>query len=141
MVNITKVGYFLGEYRHSLTERNRIALPRRFRVEIDGNEVILARGDNSCIEGFDKVQWKEMVKQYLTVPFTEEAGRRIRRRVFSSAMIVEVDIQGRVVLPDPLLTWAGLRGKVGEELVIIGVGDHFEIWEQSIWLKFSENKT
>ena len=48
-------------------------------------------------------------------------------------MIVELDGQGRVVLPDPLLSWAGLKGKVGEELVIIGVGDHFEIWQSDNW--------
>lgn len=133
MVNVTSLGYFVGEYRHSLTERNRVALPKRFRVEIEGSEVILAKGEERCIEGFDKTQWKEMVKQYVGVPFTSEEGRKLRKRVFSSAMLVEVDSQGRVVLPDQLLSWAGLKGKVGEELFVIGVGDHFEIWEKAKW--------
>lgn len=133
MVKITRIGYFLGEYRHSLTDRNRVALPKRFRLEIDGSEVVLARGNGKWIEGFDQNKWKQMVQQFLQVPFTEDEGLRVRRRVFASAMIVELDSQGRIVLPDLLLTWAGLKGKVGEELAIIGVGDHFEIWEKSLY--------
>lgn len=135
MVNIGRLGYFTGKYRHNLTERNRLALPKRFRVEIDGAEVVLSRGNESCIEGFDKGQWQEMVKVHLTIPFTEEKGREIRRRVFSSAMVVELDAQGRIVLPEPLLARAGLKGKAGEPVVIVGVGDHFEIWEESQWMK------
>jgi MraZ protein len=135
MVRVTKLGLFLGEYHHNLTEKNRIALPKRIRVEIEGFEVVLSRGAEACIEGFDKSQWKELVRQQLAIPFHEEEGRRVRRRIFSSAMIVEVDSQGRVVLPDPLLSWSGLKGKVGEEVVVIGVGDHFEIWESGNWNK------
>lgn len=131
MVKMTRVGYFLGEYRHFLTDRNRVALPKRFRLEIDGDEVILARGNGNWIEGFDAAKWKEMVKQFLNIPYTDDEGRSMRRRVFASAMILELDAQGRIVLPEQFLTWAGLKGKVGEELAVIGVGDHFEIWEKS----------
>ncbi len=135
MVKISKLGFFTGEYKHNLTERNRIALPKKFRIEIGGPDVILAKGGEDCIEGFDTDVWKEMVKPHLTIPFTEEEGRRVRRRVFSSAMVVELDSQGRVVLPEMLLSWVGLKGKVGEPVVIVGVGDHFEIWEESNWIK------
>jgi MraZ protein len=139
MVNLSRLGFFVGEYRHNLTERNRIVLPKRLRAEVDGDELILAKGTGFWIEGFDKAQWKQMVSRFLEVPFTDDEGRNLRQRVFSSAMIVELDSQGRVVLPDPLLSWAGLKGKIGEELVIVGVGDHLEIWERSRFEK--ENKT
>lgn len=135
MVNIIKLGFFVGEYRHNLTEKNRVALPKRFRAEIEGIELILAKGEGHCIEGFDKERWKKMVAPHLSVSFTEVAGREIRRRIFSSAMPVELDGQGRIVLHDSLLLWAGLKGKVGEELLIIGVGDHFEIWQEENWQK------
>lgn len=134
MVNITKLGYFVGEYKHNLTERNRIALPKRFRIEIEGNEVILAKGEGGSIEVFDKGVWKEMVKVHVSIPHTEEQGRLIRRRVFSSAMLVELDAQGRMVLTDTYLSWAGLKTKVGEPVIIVGVGDHIEMWEQSHWV-------
>ena len=131
MVKMSRVGYYLGEYRHNLTAQNRLALPKRFRFEIEGTEIVVARGDGNWIEGFAVEKWKQVVQQFLTVPFTEAEGRNLRRRVFASAMLVELDAQGRIVIPDPLLTWAGLKGKVGEELVVLGVGDHFEIWEKN----------
>ncbi len=134
MVNVTKLGYFVGEYKHNLTEKNRVSLPKRFRIEFEGNEVILAKGEGGAIEVFDKAQWKEMVKVHLTIPHTEEQGRLIRRRVFSSAMLVELDSQGRMVLSDHYLSWAGLKSKAGELIVIVGVGDHIEMWKESGWL-------
>ena len=140
MVKDIKLGYFVGEQRHNLTEKNRLALPKRFRLEIDGYEIILAAGSESCIEGFEKNKWLEMVKPHLNIPFTEKAGSDIRRRVFSSAMPVELDRQGRMVLPEPLLSWAGLKGKVGEEVVFVGAGDHFEIWESQRWDKHQNTK-
>ncbi|MEK7166259.1 MAG: hypothetical protein AAB874_05630 [Patescibacteria group bacterium] len=133
MVNIGKLGYFTGEYRHNLTEKNRVSLPKRFRVEIEGDEVILSKGQEGCIEGFDRFKWQDMVKIYLTVPFTDEKGREMRRRVFSSAQHVELDKQGRMVLPEQMLVWAGLNGKVGEPVIVVGVGDHFELWEEAKW--------
>ncbi len=135
MVNINRLGYFTGEYKHNLTEKNRVSLPKRFRVEIDGDEVILAKGGDACIEGFDRFKWQEIVKVHLEVPFTEDKGREIRRRVFSSAQLVELDKQGRMVLPEQMLIWTGLKGKIGEPVIVVGVGDHFEIWEEAKWLE------
>ena len=140
MVKVTRIGMYLGEYRHNLTEKNRVALPKRIRVEIDA-EVILTKGFEACIAGFDKKRWQQITDQQLmTTQFSEDKGRILRRQLFSSAMVVEVDGQGRVVLPDVLLKWAGLIGKVGEELVIIGAGDHFEIWNNQNWQDYQKQK-
>ena len=136
MVKVSKIGLYLGEFKHNLTERNRLSLPKRIRVEIDGFEVILTRGFEPCIIGFDKNHWQDIAKQQLAIQINEPRGRMLRRELFSGAMIVELDSQGRIVLPDNLLEWSGLKGKVGEEVVIVGAGDHFELWERSKWLKF-----
>lgn len=133
MVKITRIGQFLGEFRHNLTERNRIALPKRLRIEIEGYEVILTRGFERCIAGFDRNRWNKISEEQLAIQFNDEKGRHLRRQLFASALVIEVDAQGRVVLPDMLLTWTGLKGKVGEEVVILGTGDHFEIWEKGNW--------
>ena len=133
MVTFGRIGFFTGEYRHNLTEKNRLSLPKRIRVEVDGDEIVLSKGTDHSIEGFDKAKWQEMVKTHLTLPFTEEQGKEIRRRVFSSAILAEIDRQGRIVLPEQMLAHAGLKGKVGEPVVVIGVGDHFELWEENTW--------
>lgn len=137
MVKVTKVGMYVGEYRHNLTEKNRLALPKRIRIEIEGYEVILSRGFEACIAGFDRQRWQMISEQQLSAQFSESQGRQIRRQFFSSAMITELDVQGRIVLPEVLLTWAGLKGKVGEEVIIIGAGDHFEIWEKILWENYN----
>lgn len=135
-MKITRTGFFLGEYRHNLTDKNRLALPKRIRVEIESTEVILARGFEACIAGFDRTHWQKMATEQLNMHFNDEKGRSLRRQIFSSAMVAEVDSQGRVIVPDALLTWAGLRGKIGEELLVIGAGDHFEIWTTENWNKY-----
>lgn len=138
MVKVSKVGLFLGEYTHNMTDRNRVALPKRIRVEIEGYEVILSRGFENCIYGFDRERWHHMANQQLSIQLNEEKGRQLRRQIFASAMILELDSQGRVVLPEVLLEHAGLKGKVGEPVAIIGAGDHFEMWEEGRWRSESE---
>ncbi len=136
MVKVSKLGLFLGEYRHTLTDKNRVALPKRIRVEIEGFEVILAQGYDQCIVGYTKNTWEDMAMQPLAIPSYEEQGRVLRRRLFSTAVVVELDTQGRAVLPERLLKWATLEGQIGEEVVIIGAGDHFEIWQMDLWEKY-----
>lgn len=137
MVKITKSGLFLGEYRHRIDEKNRVALPKRIRIEIEGFEVVLARGFEPCISGFDKKRWQESTKPQLEIPFHEEKGRRLRRQLFSQAIILELDSQGRVVIPETLAGWAQIKDK-NQEVAIVGVGDHFEIWQEENWKKYSQ---
>lgn len=125
-------GEFLGEYRHNLTSGKRLALPRKIRANITGDEVVLAKGTENCINGFNKATWEEAGKQYLAIPLYEEKGRVVRRQMFASAQEVNIDVQGRVVLPDVLISWAGIKG----EMTVIGAGDHFEIWDTSTWKNY-----
>lgn len=133
MVKLTKLGQFLGEFRHNLTEKNRLALPKQIRVEIDGYQVILTRGFDKCLAGYDLGRWKQMAQQPLSIPAFEQQGRELRRQLFATARVIELDMQGRLVIPDTHLVWAGLKGKIGEEVLIIGAGDHFEIWQSQMW--------
>jgi MraZ protein len=127
-------GVFLGEYKHNLTSGKRLALPRKIRASITGDEVVLAKGTENCINGFDKATWEEAGKQYLAIPLYEEKGRQIRRQMFAGAQVVSIDVQGRVVLPNVLMKWA----KIKAEMVVIGAGDHFEIWDSKSWQAYLE---
>lgn len=135
-MKVTKIGQYLGEFRHNLTEKNRLALPKQIRIEIEGYEVILAQGFDKCIVGYDLVRWKQTAAQPLSIPEFEEQGRNLRRKVFATARVAELDAQGRVVLPDTHLEWADLKGRLGEEIVIVGAGDHFEIWQKARWEEY-----
>ena len=125
---------FLGEYKHNLTKGNRLALPSKIRGEIAANEIILARGFETCILAYQKTTWEEISKAELAKPVSEEEARRIRRQLFPGAILVEIDQQGRVVIPKNLLDYA----KIKTEVIVIGTGDHFEIWEESTWQKYKD---
>ncbi len=124
---------FLGEYDHSLDERGRITLPRKIRSEIEEKEIVLSRGFDTCIFGFDKERWELEAEKQITASVTEEKGRQLRRYFFSAAEKVEIDKLGRILLPAQLKEYASIQ----TEVVVIGAGDHFEIWDHSVWKIYS----
>lgn len=122
---------FLGEYKAKFSGKGRVILPKKLREEINGNEIILSRGFEGCIWGFDLSDWKKEAEKQLETSPVEEKARLLRRLLFASSVTVELDEQGRFVIPGSLLDYALIRN----EVVIIGAGDHFEIWDRDLWEK------
>ncbi len=122
---------FLGEYKTRFSGKGRVILPHKFREELKSNEIILSRGFEKCIWGFDIADFRKEARKQLEISATEERARYMRRYIFASSESVELDIQGRLVIPSALLDFASVR----EEVVIIGAGDHFEIWDEKLWKK------
>ncbi len=120
---------FLGEYYTNFTGKGRLILPRKLRDELAGKEIVLSRGFEGCIWGFSKEGFEELAKKQIEVSATEERARNLRRYLFSGSESVELDTQGRFVVPSALLTFA----RVKKEAVIVGAGDHFEIWDARLW--------
>lgn len=120
---------FLGEFKPNITEGNRIALPKKLRDQIEGSEVVLAKGFEKCVFIYARSDWsKEWLKQ-VDNPITDLRTRELKRYVFSGACDVTLDDQGRFVLPQTLKTYAALD----KELVIIGAYDHMELWDKKLW--------
>lgn len=125
---------FLGEYITNFSGKGRIVLPRKFRQELKGKEVILSRGFEGCIWGFDISDFEVEAKKQLEVSATEERARLMRRYLFSGSESVELDNQGRIIIGSALLDYASVKG----EVAVIGAGDHFEIWNSKTWKKHLE---
>ncbi len=123
---------FLGEYQHVLDERGRLSLPKKIRGELDSFEVVLTRGFEPCVFGYQKSTWLSEANKQLEIPIFEEKGRNLRRYVFSGAVAAEIDKLGRVLLPTNLKEYAGIK----DEVVVIGAGDHFEIWNKETWKEY-----
>ena len=123
---------FLGEYDHALDERGRVTIPRKIREELSEEEVVLSRGFDTCIFGFDRESWEKQATKQLEAPVTEEKARAIRRYMFAGAEKVEVDKLGRVLLPALLKEYA----RIDKAVKVIGAGDHFEIWDMDAWTKY-----
>jgi MraZ protein len=123
---------FLGEYQHSLDDRGRLSLPKKIRNELDSVEIVLTRGFEVCIFGYQKSTWLNQTEKQLEIPIFEEKGRNLRRYIFSGAVTVEIDKLGRVLVPANLKEYA----QIENEVVVIGAGDHFEIWSESKWKEY-----
>jgi MraZ protein len=124
---------FLGEYDHSLDDRGRITLPRKIRQELGEGEVVLSKGFDACIFGFDSHSWEKEAEKQLEAPVTDQKGREIRRYLFAAAEKAEIDKLGRVLLPTHLKEYAGISGNTK----VIGAGDHFEIWDVNRWENYA----
>jgi len=122
---------FLGSYEPSFDKSSRrIALPKKIRDVLTNSEIILSFGFEKCIFGFDTQAWENESGKQLVEPLTSANARSLRRFFFSAAESVKLDDQGRFVIPGNLLAYAKI-----EKPVIIGAGDHFEIWDGAVWQK------
>ena len=120
---------FLGSYEPSFDEiSRRLALPKKIRDYLATSEIILSYGFEQCIFGFDTKSWEKESEKQLARPVTDRTARSTRRFIFSSAERVSLDTQGRVVIPGDLLQYAKIK-----KPIVIGAGDHFEIWNKTNW--------
>ena len=126
---------FSGTYVPNLLDGKRIALPRRIREVAKGNVLVLTIGFDNCIFGFAKDEWEPTTQAELNRPlYSDKEGRDLRRKIYANAAYVKLDAQGRFVLPSDMMTYAKIR----DQLVVIGAGDHFEIWSKQLWEKYRQ---
>ena len=119
---------FLGTYELKFSGHGRVILPKKLRVNLEGNYLVLSKGFENCIWGFSKEDFEKLARKELKVSVTEEQGRFQRRFLFSSSEPVELDNQGRFIITSALLDFASLK-----QPIIIGAGDHFEVWDKVRW--------
>ena len=119
----------LGEYDHALDDKNRLAIPAKFRAAFaDG--IVVTRGLDGCLYAYTRPDWQKLVDGRLAeLDMLSEAGRLIMRHFFSGATEAELDKQGRVGIPTALIESA----KLGKEVTVAGVYDHLEIWDRQTW--------
>jgi MraZ protein len=119
----------LGEYEHTLDDKNRLTLPAKFRQDF-AEGIVVTRGMDGCLHAYTRADWGSLVDRRLSTldPLSKE-GRRMQRFFFSGAAETELDKQGRVGIPSALLEHA----KLGRDVVVAGVHDHLEIWDRAAW--------
>ena len=124
----------IGQYLVKLTEKNRTALPKRFRNEL-GNEVIIARWYEGCLVVVSNKGWKALLDKLTgKSDLITEPVRDTDRFILGSAFEVVLDGQGRFVIPKILKDYADL----GEEVVFVGLGDRIEVWNKDAWKEREE---
>lgn len=123
---------FLGSFKTYFTGKNRLVLPKRFRKEL-GNEdkFYVLLGGNGEVWGFDSENWSKLAESVLKFPLTTEEGRVKRLEFFPKAEECVLDGQGRFILPQEFMDNLNFK----KEVLIIGAGDHFEVWDFDLWEK------
>jgi transcriptional regulator MraZ len=122
------MGMFMGEYHHSIDNKGRMIVPSKFRDEL-GDMFIITRGLDQCLFGYPVSEWELIEEKLKGLPLTKKDARAFTRFFFSGATESELDKQGRINIPAPLLQYA----KLEKECVILGVSNRIEIWSKQIW--------
>jgi MraZ protein len=121
---------FIGEFRHSIDMKSRIAIPAKFRTKLAGGAIIAKGLDNShCLYLLTVKDWESFVQKIVSASVGKADSRALSRHVLSGASEVTLDGQGRILIPDNLKKYAGL----GKEAVIVGVYNRMEIWDVKAW--------
>lgn len=123
---------FIGEFQHHIDEKGRIAVPAKFRRRLSGGAII-TRGLDNCLFIFTKKDWEVLAgKLVANLPLSQKDPRAFARFMLSGASDVDLDTQGRVLIPDYLRKFAGLK----KSAKVIGVYNRMEIWDEATWQQY-----
>lgn len=126
---------FIGEYSHNLDQKGRLAVPKKFRTDLSKGAVV-TRGLDNCLFLYTKTEWKKLAEKLASLPFAQANTRAFARLMLAGAMDVKVDKQGRIMIPEYLRTFAGLK----KNTVVAGLYNRLELWDQKKWAEY-KNKT
>ncbi len=121
---------FLGQYAHSLDSKGRLIVPARFRDEIQGS-IYLTQGFDQNLRMLPEETFQAIYSRVTQMSSTDPTARQLRRLIFSSAQKVDLDNNGRILIPKYLRDVADLES----EAIIVGVGESIEIWSPEAWEK------
>ena len=124
---------FIGEYLHTIDEKSRLAIPIKFRPELSGGAVV-TKGLEGCLFLYTLVEWQKWAEKINAMPVSQKSARAFSRMMLGGAMDVEVDKQGRIVLPKYLVEYAGLSHNV----IVAGLFNRLEIWDAKAWQEYKD---
>ena len=124
----------IGEYQHALDIKNRIIVPSKLREDL-GNNFVITKGLDGCLYAYPLAEWKILQEKLKTLPLSNRDARAFVRFFFAGACEVEMDKQGRGLIPQNLKEYAGIE----KEIVSIGVLTRVEIWSKEKWKDYNDS--
>ena len=124
----------IGEYQHALDIKNRIIVPSKLREDL-GNNFVITKGLDGCLYAYPLGEWKILQEKLKGLPLTNKDARAFVRFFFAGACEVEMDKQGRGLIPQNLKEYAGIE----KEIVSIGVLTRVEIWSKEKWKEYNDS--
>lgn len=123
----------IGEYLHTIDQKNRLSVPSKFRKDL-GKSVIITRGLDKCLFLYPVSVWQELAEKLSKLPVGRAENRSFVRSIIAGATEVELDALGRALIPDYLKVYANLK----EAAMVVGLYTRVEIWAPDIWNKYNE---
>src|SRR4030042_2474366 len=115
---------FIGEYQHNLDDKGRLAIPAKFRAKLAKGAVV-TKGLDNCLFLYTADEWEKLATKLAALPISKANTRAFSRLMLAGAMDVQLDKQGRIVLPEYLREYASLKKKI----IVAGLYNRLEIWE------------
>ena len=131
MDNSVEKVIFIGEYAHTIDAKKRLAIPARLRGAL-GGKAVLTRGLDMCLSIYPVMAWEKLVAKLGDLPVGKGDTRSFIRLILSGAQEVELDALGRILIPDYLKNYAGLKKSV----TLAGVYDRLEVWDTERWAQY-----
>ena len=119
---------FMSQYNHTVDTKGRLIIPSKFR-EILGEEFVVTKGMDGCLFAYANDDWKVFEEKLTSLPITNKDARKFARFFLAGAASVEVDKQGRILIPSHLREF----GELEKDVVLVGVGSRIEIWNREKW--------
>lgn len=123
----------IGEYKHTIDEKKRLAIPAKVRKEL-GRGAVLTRGLDNCLALYPLKEWEKLADKLSKLPTGQVEARGVARVILSGAVEVDFDSLGRILIPDYLKQYASIEKNV----VVAGVFNHMEIWDQVKWDNYKQ---
>jgi MraZ protein len=118
----------IGEYRHTIDEKRRLAIPSKLRKKI-GKEAVITRGLDNCLVLYPMKEWEIVSDKLAKLPVSSVEARGFARIMLAGADQVSFDSLGRILVPDYLMQYA----EVQKNTVIAGLNNRLEIWNEKRW--------
>jgi len=124
---------FIGEYKHSMDDKGRVAVPSKFRSTLSKGAIV-TRGLDNCLFLYTEEEWKKLVETISSLPIQKEKSRAFARLMLAGAMDVSIDSQGRILIPEYLRDFSGIK----KDVIVAGLYNRLEIWDAKSWESYKQ---
>ncbi|MEK7648391.1 MAG: division/cell wall cluster transcriptional repressor MraZ [Patescibacteria group bacterium] len=122
---------FIGEYRHTLDTKGRLAIPVKFRNALERGAVV-TKGIDRCLVLYPLKEWNALAERISQLPTSQADTRAFSRMTLASAMDVACDNQGRIIVPEYLRDYATMHKNV----ILAGLYNRIELWDEGVWQEY-----
>jgi MraZ protein len=124
---------FIGEYKYSIDDKKRLAIPPKFR-QVLGKKAVITKGLDQCLFLYSAKEWGVLAGKISKMPLTQSDARGFARVMLAGAMEANIDNMGRILVPDYLKDYAAL----GKKVVVAGIYNRIEVWDESKWQEYNQ---